>query len=106
MKCTRRGRRTDERAVDQNRATGAHLHGPAVPGATAGIQFTMGGLSLTAAGVHVQTFTGISAAQETDLLADMYYVNIHTALNSTGEIRGQADSAILVPVELSAFGLE
>ena len=31
----------------------------------------------------------IDDTQEQDLLADLWYINVHTELNTTGEIRGQ-----------------
>ena len=35
------------------------------------------------------TSPALDAAQEADLMANLYYVNIHTAANPGGEIRGQ-----------------
>jgi hypothetical protein len=66
-------------------ATGGHIHGPAGPGQNAGvlIPFT---------NVAAQPITGqatITAAQYGDLSAGRWYVNLHTAANPGGEIRGQ-----------------
>jgi len=77
---------------------GAHFHGPAMPGATAGIQVDIAGdvggtgagatLPQPSSGVLTGSFT-ISDSQEADLLAGLWYVNIHTQQNPAGEIRGQ-----------------
>ena len=65
--------------------TAGHIHGPAAPGANAGvvIPFT-GDLSSPIRGKATLT-----AAQVADLTAGRYYVNLHTAKNPGGEIRGQ-----------------
>ena len=66
-------------------ATGAHIHGPADPGANAGVlvPFT-GDLASPIKGSAVLT-----DAQIAQLEAGKWYVNIHTAANKGGEIRGQ-----------------
>jgi hypothetical protein len=53
-------------------ATAAHFHGPAEAGKNGG--------------VAIATLTDAQAA---DLTSGKYYVNIHTAANPGGEIRGQ-----------------
>jgi CHRD domain-containing protein len=65
--------------------TGAHIHGPAAAGASAGIvvPFT---------GELASPITGsatLTDAQIADLEGGKYYVNLHTAANKGGEIRGQ-----------------
>ena len=65
--------------------TAGHIHGPAAAGANAGvvIPFT-GDLSSPIRGKATLT-----TAQVADLMAGRYYVNLHTAKNPGGEIRGQ-----------------
>ena len=68
-------------------ATAAHIHGPAAPGANAGVV-----VDLSPSGPPVNPITGSTAvtdAQIADLIAGKDYVNIHTAVNKGGEIRGQ-----------------
>lgn len=67
-------------------ATAAHLHGPAARGAAAGVQIDLGSPTSP---IH-RTYT-LSASQAADLLAGQWYVNVHTAANPGGEIRGQVD---------------
>jgi hypothetical protein len=66
-------------------ATAAHFHGPAEPGKNAGVAIPM-------TGADTGTFEGsavLTEAQASDMLAGRWYVNIHTAANKAGEIRGQ-----------------
>lgn len=64
--------------------TGAHIHGPAVPGTNAGVIF-----ALPAGSPKVGTLGPLTPAQEADLNAGLWYVNIHSSFRSGGEIRGQ-----------------
>ena len=66
--------------------TGGHIHGPAAPGANAGIVVPFTG-NLNAQPVQGQA--PITAAQLADLSAGMWYVNLHSAQFPGGEIRGQ-----------------
>ena len=66
-------------------ATGAHFHGPAMAGANAGVVVPMTG-SLTS---PIRGVASLTAAQVADLMAGKWYVNLHTAANPNGEIRGQ-----------------
>lgn len=72
----------------QGTETAAHFHGPAAPGANAGVQI---GLPLGSPKIGSAT---LSATQETDLLNELWYINIHSNLFQAGEIRGQL---LLVP---------
>ena len=68
----------------------SHFHGPAAPGVNAGIQVTipLGPSAGMTSGNLVGTAT-LTATQETQLLSDLWYINIHTDLFPSGEIRGQ-----------------
>jgi hypothetical protein len=66
-------------------ATAAHFHGPAEPGKNAGVA-----VAIPNAGTSpVDGSATLTDAQAADLMAGKYYVNIHTAANPGGEIRGQ-----------------
>ena len=67
-------------------AAAAHIHGPAAPGTNAGVV-----VNLAPNGVK-NPITGkatLTDAQVADLLAGKDYLNIHTATNKSGEVRGQ-----------------
>ncbi|MBN9318485.1 MAG: CHRD domain-containing protein [Caulobacterales bacterium 68-7] len=66
-------------------ATMAHIHGPADPGANAGVQVPFA----NAAASPITGTATLTDAQVADLEAGKYYVNVHTAANRGGEIRGQ-----------------
>jgi CHRD domain len=65
----------------------AHIHGPALAGANAGVVFTLTYDAATS-GKLGGTFT-LTDAQIADLNAGKYYVNVHTANFGSGEVRGQ-----------------
>jgi hypothetical protein len=66
-------------------ATAAHFHGPAEPGKNAGVA-----VAIPNAGTSPVTGSAtLTDAQAADLEAGKYYVNVHTAANPGGEIRGQ-----------------
>jgi hypothetical protein len=74
--------------------TAAHLHGPAGPGAEAGVQIGISGLpAATSGSVPTQT-VAITAAQVAMLKSGQMYFNIHTVANGDGEIRGQVGPAL------------
>lgn len=66
-------------------ATAAHFHGPAEPGKNAGVAVAIP----NATSSPVKGSATLTDAQAADLLGGKYYVNIHTAANPGGEIRGQ-----------------
>ncbi len=72
-------------------ASAAHFHGPALPGATAPPVVTFTLTNNGVAGTATGNFT-LSDAQEQDLLAGRWYVNVHTPNNTPGEIRGQVSA--------------
>jgi CHRD domain-containing protein len=61
--------------------TAQHFHGPAAPTANAGVVVPIPNLA--------QGEATLTEAQAADLLAGRWYVNVHTAANPGGEIRGQ-----------------
>ena len=66
-------------------ATAAHFHGPAEAGKNAGVA-----IAIPNAGTSpVEGSATLTDAQAADLTSGKYYVNIHTAANPGGEIRGQ-----------------
>lgn len=81
-------------------ASASHIHGPTAANngsgftQTAGVLFT---LTRSSSAVTGGTFTTapilLTAAQTTDLNNGKYYINIHTATNGGGELRG-----FIVPV--------
>jgi hypothetical protein len=74
-------------------ATAMHIHGPAMADANAGVITSLMGLSFPS----VNPATGgiifgnlvLDAGNTSNLLAGLFYINIHTATNQSGELRGQ-----------------
>jgi len=67
--------------------TAAHIHGPAAAGANAAII-----VPLTITGTTSGTITGtgnMNSGQMNDMLTGMTYVNIHSSMYPSGEIRAQ-----------------
>lgn len=69
-------------------ANAGHIHGTASVGANAPVLFNFGTVSGTSGTIAPAPFT-VTAQQVADLRANKMYVNIHTANNPNGEIRGQ-----------------
>src|ERR1700734_353902 len=65
-------------------ATAAHFHGPAEPGKNAGVAVAIPNATSSPA----EGSATLTDAQAADLAAGKYYVNVHTAANPGGEIRG------------------
>ena len=66
-------------------ATAAHFHGPAAAGANAGVKLPIANPGTS----PVEGSATLTDEQAADLMAGKYYINIHTAANAGGEIRGQ-----------------
>ena len=61
----------------------SHFHGPAVPGVNAGVQVG------TTTGTPNSGSLPITAPQGADLLAELWYLNVHSTTCGGGELRGQ-----------------
>jgi len=66
-------------------ATAAHFHGPAAAGANAGVKVPIANPGTS----PIEGSATLNDEQAADLMAGKYYINIHTAANAGGEIRGQ-----------------
>jgi hypothetical protein len=69
-------------------STDAHFHGPAAPGVSAGVLVPIPHTD----GLTADTLIGsavISELNETRLLGELMYINIHSTFRPGGEIRGQ-----------------
>jgi hypothetical protein len=66
-------------------ASAAHFHGPAESGKNAGVAVAIPNATSSPA----EGSATLTDAQAADLMAGKYYVNVHTAANPNGEIRGQ-----------------
>ena len=65
-------------------ATMAHFHGPADPGANAGVV-----VPFNPPANPIKGTVTLTEAQQKDLMDGKWYANVHTAANPPGEIRGQ-----------------
>jgi hypothetical protein len=65
-------------------ATAAHFHGPAEAGKNAGVA-----VAIKPATSPLEGSATLTDSQAADLMAGRWYVNVHTAANPGGEIRGQ-----------------
>jgi hypothetical protein len=79
-------------------AFAAHFHGPALPNQGGGIQVGIGVGSNPAIGSAILT-----ASQESDMLAGLWYVNVHSNDFLGGEIRGQVN-VVPIPAAVWLFG--
>jgi hypothetical protein len=66
-------------------ATAAHFHGPAAAGTNSGVAVPLGNNPTS----PIHGSAKLTDAQISDLEAGKWYVNVHTAANPGGEIRGQ-----------------
>ena len=67
-------------------AAAAHFHGPAAAGANAKPQLPIKTSPITS---PIDGMATLTPEQAKDLVAGLWYFNIHTAANPGGEIRGQ-----------------
>ena len=74
-----------------------HFHGAALPNQNAGVQVGTGVVGPPVIGNAI-----LNAAQEVDLLAGLWYLNLHTDVFPGGEIRGQV-LAVPEPTTLALF---
>jgi hypothetical protein len=85
--------------------TAMHFHGPALPNQNAGVQVNTG-----VAGPPVLGNAVLGAGQVSDLLAGLWYLNLHTSPFPGGEIRGQVlvipepSTALLMGLGLVGLG--
>jgi hypothetical protein len=70
-------------------ATAAQIHGPAGPGANAGVVLTLTPRNMFPIVSPLQGAATLTEAQAADLMAGKWYVNIRSRNNPNGEIRGQ-----------------
>ena len=82
--------------------TVSHFHGAALAGSNAGVQVDIAANSGGIASPMIGSAT-ISEPQEADLLAELWYINIHTDNFPAGEIRGQVE-VVPVPAAVWLFG--
>ena len=78
--------------------TAAHFHGPATPLANAGVQ--------VAIDINNNPSTGnatLTAQQASDLMNGLWYINIHTLNEPSGEIRGQVLVDVATPASILLF---
>jgi len=66
--------------------TAGHIHGPAAAGTNAGVLVPFSGNNLAS---PIKGSAKLTDAQISDLEAGRTYINLHTADNKGGEIRGQ-----------------
>ena len=97
-------------------ATVGHIHGPADSSSNAGVVFDLLGrgpltnidrvdvnfIDNGASGGRVTGTVQYNTAEAADLLAGLHYINIHSAANPAGELRGQL---IVVPEPLTFLGV-
>ncbi len=68
--------------------TAAHIHGPAEPGKNAGVVVPLGNAPKS----PIHGTAKLTAEQEKQLAAGLYYVNVHSKNNPSGAVRGQLEA--------------
>ena len=82
----------------------AHIHGPALPGSNTGVLFNLGVGGTAVNYTNPNTNWTMPGAYEIDFLNGLYYVQIHTAFNPGGAVRGQLNP-VPEPASLIALGI-
>jgi len=77
-----------------------HFHGAALPNQHAGVEIGTGVVGPPVIGNAI-----LDPGQESDLLAGLWYLNLHTSAFPGGEIRGQVLGIIPEPATLALAGL-
>src|SRR5688572_12516313 len=90
--------------------TNAHFHGSLVPPSTYGVDAGVQVPQQQVGGQWPNPMTGsatLTANQETMLLGGLFYFNIHTQFDTSGEIRGQVvpEPATIGLLSIGALGL-
>ena len=67
--------------------TAAHFHGPAQAGENAGVALPIGAPMSN----PIKGSVTLTEAQARELMDGKWYVNVHTAANKAGELRGQVE---------------
>jgi hypothetical protein len=67
--------------------TAAHIHGPAEAGKNAGVVVPLGNAPKS----PIHGTAKLTAEQEKQLAAGLYYVNVHSKNNPSGAVRGQLE---------------
>jgi hypothetical protein len=89
----------------------AHVHGEVAvqfPSPNTGVGVIFGLNHIAGASALTGSFVGaapLSPSQATDLLANLYYVNIHSTFAVGGEIRGQLVATSVIPEPSMLLGL-
>jgi hypothetical protein len=76
-----------------------HFHGPALPNQNGFVQISTGVNGPTVVGDAI-----LDAFQVNDMLAGLWYLNLHTTVNPGGEIRGQVGQVVPEPGTLVLLG--
>ncbi len=103
---------TSQGFVDLTSASNnSHIHGATLTNngngftETAGVLFNLTRSSNLATGGTISQDLTYTAAQAADLLAGKHYLNIHTATNGGGELRGFLVQAVPEPSSIALFGI-
>ena len=69
--------------------TNAHFHGPGAPGVPAGVRIGIPFTPAVTGATLIGSSAPLSALFESELLGQLWYINIHSSTFPGGEIRGQ-----------------